>query len=142
MHTRAVVALRIILEHQLPIGLHVVLNPFRRAQDRHIPMRKLPVQLREPFFQWHRVLIEIDEDESFPKREIHRAQGIISLIEPRHFIHVRRADQPTIEPVGPGVIRTLNRGRVAARVFLQARPTMPADVEESVNSSVLIPNNN
>ena len=92
--------------------------------------------------QRHRVFIEIDEDESFPKREIHRAQGIISLIEPRHFIHVRRADQPTIEPVGPGVIRTLNRGRVAACVFLQSRSSVAAHIKEAVHLSIFISNNN
>src|SRR5882724_3568632 len=82
MHTGAVVTLRIILEHQLPIGLHVVLDPFCGLQDRHVPMRKLPVQWPEPFFQRHRVFIEIDEDESFPKTETHRAQGISALSNP------------------------------------------------------------
>jgi hypothetical protein len=104
-------------------------------------MRKLPVQRREPFFQRHRVFIEIDEDESFPKREIHRAQGIIRLIEPRHLIHVWRTDQSSIESVGPGVIRALNRGAVTARIFLQARPAMAANIVESVNRSVLITSN-
>ena len=51
MHSRAVIALRIIFEHQLPIGLHVVIDRFRRAQLRQIPMRKLSCQRREPFLQ-------------------------------------------------------------------------------------------
>ena len=91
MHARAVIALRIILEHQLPIGLHVVLDPFRRAQFRQIPMRKFSVQRREPFFQWPvaaslcRGVSKIHENESFPECQIHRVQRIIGFIKIRHF---------------------------------------------------------
>ena len=68
-------------------------------------------------------------------------QRVIRLIESRHLIHVRRANQSSVEPVGPRVIRTLNGRRVTTRVLLQTRPAMTTDVEEPVDLSGLIPNN-
>ena len=58
-------------------------------------------------------------------------QGIIGLIETRNLVHVRRADQSAVEPIRPGMIRTLNR-RHDRRLFFQARSAVPADIVKTV----------
>ena len=55
-------------------------------------------------------------------------QRIIRLIESRHVIHMWRANQSAVEPVGPRMIRTLNRGRVSACVLFQSRAAMPTNI--------------
>src|SRR5262245_2698899 len=117
MHAWAVIALRIIFEHQLPVRAHVVLDPLGWPKDRHVPVRKFSLQRREPFFQWLRFVAEIHKDESFPKAEVHLMQRIIRLVEAGYFVHVRSTEQSAVESVGPRVIRTLNRSTVATVVF-------------------------
>src|SRR5439155_8893555 len=141
MYSRTVIALRIILEDQLPICPHVVLNPFRRAQLRQIPVRKFSCQRREPFLQRRRTLRQTNEDEPFPKRKVHGVQRIIGLIKTWDLVHVRRADQSTVEPVRPRVIRALNHGRMPARVLFKSRPAMTTHVVKPANGRSLITNN-
>src|SRR5207248_4043633 len=69
-------------------------------------------------------------------------QRVISFIESGHVIHVRRADQLAIKPVGPRMIRTLNRGCVSARVFFQTGPAMTTDIVKSSNFGFRISNYN
>src|ERR1700732_3614594 len=117
MHARTMIALRIIFEDQLPISLHVVIDPFSRAQERQVPVRKFSRQRREPFLQWNRLTCEIHEDESFPEPKVDGVQRIIRLIKPGYLIHVRRTNQSTVKPVRPRVIWTLNYRGVATSVF-------------------------
>ena len=63
-------------------------------------------------------------------------QRVVLLAEVRHFVHVRRADQPAVEIVGPGVIRTLDAaGERPARLGAQPRAAVPADVVERVHAA-------
>ena len=50
------------------------------------------------------------------------------FIKPPYLIHVRRADQSAVQPVGPGVIRALDGRRMTARVFFESGATMPAHI--------------
>src|SRR6185503_15507375 len=59
-------------------------------------------------------------------------QREILLVEPSDLLHVRGTDQASIEAVRPRVIRALNRaGELARRRRADARPAMPADVEQA-----------
>src|SRR5712671_8025212 len=147
MHSGAVIALRIIFKHQLPVRAHVVLDPFRRLQDRHVPMRKFSLQRRKPTFQavaasLCRGVPKIHKNESLPDSEVHSMQWIIGLLESGHIFHMRRANQAAVESIGPCMIRTLNGHSVSAGLLFQPRPAMTANIKETVNLSALIPNNN
>src|SRR5450432_610633 len=141
MHPWAVIALRIILEDQLPIGADIILNPLGRAQLRKVPMRKFSGQRRKDFIQRSRRLCQTNEYKTLPQREAHRVQRMVSLFKIRHAVHVGRAEQSSIETVGPGMIRTLNRRRMPARVLAQTRPTVAAYVVESVHRALLVTDN-
>ena len=52
---------------------------------------------------------------SVPDFRMHAVQGKILLAEMRHLVHVRRTNQPAVEPVGPGVIGALDAARKRAR---------------------------
>src|SRR5688500_11771302 len=61
-------------------------------------------------------------------------EWVVALVEALDLLHVRRAGQPAVEPIRPGVIRTLDRLREApTRRLAQPRPAMPADVVERAN---------
>src|ERR1700719_268438 len=75
-------------------------------------------------------VIKVHKDESFPKPQVYRMQRIIRLLEFSYLVHVRRADQFTVEPVGPRVIRTLNCRCMAACIFFQPCPAMATDIVE------------
>jgi hypothetical protein len=63
-------------------------------------------------------------------------QRVVALVEALDLVHVRRAVQPPIEPVRPGVVWTLNGLRErSTRILTQPRPAMPADVVERANDS-------
>src|ERR1044071_3008034 len=105
-------------------------------------MRKLSRQGREPFLHRNRIFLQVHESESFEQSEIHRMQRIIPLVECWHLIHVRRADQASIEAVGPGMIWTLNRGGLPAGLFLQTGAAMPAQIVKSTDRRFLITDHN
>src|ERR1700730_13285508 len=67
---------------------------------------------------------------------------MLGFIKTLHLVHVRRADQPPVEAIGPSMIRTLNRGRVAILFLAQPRPAVTADVVESAHPCLLIANTN
>ena len=133
------IALRVVLEDQLPVRPHIVIDPSGRAQLRQIPMSEFAGQRRKDFFQRRRLIRQTDEDETLPRAPGSPVQRVIRLIESRNLIHVRRADEAAIEPISPGMIRTLNRRRVSACLFAQPRPAMPADIVKAAHLRCLIP---
>src|ERR1700720_231954 len=138
MHARTMIALRIIFEDQLPISPHVILDPFSRAQDGQVPVRKFSRQRREPFLQWSRLIGEIHEDESFPDPKVDGVQRIIRLIKPGNLIHVRRTDQSTVKPVRPRVIWTLNYRGAATRLFFESSSAMATNIVKHAHFTVFV----
>src|SRR5947207_6186368 len=104
-------------------------------------MRKFSGQRREPFLQWSGRLSEIHKDESFPEFQVYRMQRILGLIKTGDFIHVRRTDQPSVEPVGPRVVRTLNGEQMSVSFFAKAGATVATHVIEAADLFALVPNN-
>src|SRR4026208_283281 len=66
-------------------------------------------------------------------------QGIIGFIKPGDIIHVRRADQPSVECVRPCMIRTLNCGGMAALIFPEPRPAMTTNIVKGADRRSFIP---
>jgi hypothetical protein len=64
---------------------------------------------------------------------------VVVLAEAFHLIHVGCADQHPIEPVGPGVIGTLESTcKLACLVATKLRTTMPTDIEEGSHFSLAV----
>ena len=111
MDHRAMEAFREILEHQLPVGAHLVVDAGAGAESLDVEPAEAARERSERPVQRLRVARQIDEQESFPCRERDRVQRIIPLVEARDLVHVGRADQRPVERVGPGVIGALDRLR-------------------------------
>src|SRR5437588_7062687 len=101
-------------------------------------MRKFAAQRREPLLQRLWILSQVHENEAFPKPKIHRRQGVIGLIESGRVFHMRRAHQPAVQCVSPGMIWALNRRGVTTRFLLQSAPTVSAHIVKSSDLPLLI----
>ena len=129
VNARAVVALREVLEEELPVGAHVVLDAAEGPQLGEPPRGELPGEAREGGREggWLRRL---------PRGEGHAVERELRGVEPRRVAHVRRAEQAAVEGVGPAVVRALDRAAQPARRRLaEARPAVPAHVEERAGAS-------
>src|SRR4030095_10049289 len=112
--------------------------PCYHPQRPEFPRRKLPSERLKPFLERRRGIREIQENKTFPKTQPRRFQRIISLIESRRLIHVRRAKQSPIQRVRPRVIRALNRCGVTILLFAKSRPAVTANVVERADRRSLI----
>src|ERR1700682_910079 len=127
---RAVQALVIVLNNELPVGLHFVNDPPVQTQIAHTPWREFLWQFRELLFQRLRVPAQMQEDVAIPDAGAYRVQRIV-LASEAWLVHVRRAEEPAIEIVGPAMIGALDASReipLARRA--DARAAVPADVVE------------
>ena len=88
--------------------------PSRRSC--HAPAAELRRQIgRAARASGARIGDEVEEDVAVPSAACTAMQRIVVLAEVRHFVHVRRADQPAVEIVGPRVIRALDAAGERAR---------------------------
>src|SRR5258707_14285642 len=67
---------------------------------------------------------------------------MLGLIKTLHLVHVRGTDQSSVEPVGPGVIGTLNSGRVSGWFLTQPRPAVATDIVKTAHAPAFITHNN
>src|SRR2546426_10956685 len=67
---------------------------------------------------------------------------MFGFIESVDFVHVRSAKQSAIQIVGPGMVRALDRLVQPAAFYLaEPRPAMAADIVETTDFALLIPQN-
>src|SRR5687767_8880415 len=69
-------------------------------------------------------------------------ERMFRFIEAIDLLHMRRAQQCPIQPIGPGVIRTLDGlGKLTPLGFAHPRPAMTTDVVESMELVLLVADN-
>ena len=138
MDDRAVQAFGEILKHQLPIGVHVVVDATGRPQARDVEAAEPTFQGSERARERLRLLRQSDEQEPFPLGERDLVERVVPLVEPRDLVHVRRADQRAIERVGPRVVGALNRlGKTSALRLAQPGAAVAAHIVEGAHRAVL-----
>src|SRR6266516_7896615 len=84
-----------------------------------------------------RLAAQVDQDEPGHRRYAYRDQAPASGVEVHDVVHVPRAVELAVEPVGPGVIGADDatpHGALGVRE--QPRPAVTADVEESVRATI------
>ncbi len=133
-----VVALREVLEDELPVGANVVDDAPRGDERAQAPRREAAEQGPEDVLERTRTLGEAEEDEALPLGDRRRNERVVGLVEPGDVVHVGGPEQRAVEPVGPGVIRALDpAGEMAAPVLAEPRAAVAADVEEGAELPVL-----
>src|SRR6516162_2499200 len=142
MERRTVQTLVVIEHNQLPVRLHLVSLSFEHAQFLHAPGRELLRQIRYMLRERPHFHPKIQKDVPVPHFGGHTAQRVIFLSEFRLF-HVRRRQQPPVQPVGPCMIRALDPPRESAlTLFADLRSAMPANVVKRAHSPVTAPGHN
>src|SRR5262245_54841702 len=130
MDRRAVQALRVVLENQLPVGSHIVRRPITGNEVRQAEPREAADEWRPRNFQGRGLLVDVDEQESFPLGYRGGVQRIIELAEAGDLLHVGRGKQAAIDGVRPSIIGALDRlAEMAGRFTAEAGAAMSADVE-------------
>src|SRR2546430_2295986 len=125
----AMQALRVVLEDQLPVRAHVVVDASAGAQRRDVEPREPADERRERLGERLGVRREVDHEEPLPLGERRGAERVVLLVEAFHLAHVGGADELAVEGVGPGVVGALDRlGQAAAPLLAQPRPPVAADV--------------
>jgi hypothetical protein len=114
MDERTVVALGIVLEHQLPIACDIVRYRARCVQLADVPPREPPAQRRERLRERFGLGRERDEHEALERRERRLMQRVLRAFEAGHLVHRARAEQRAVEAVRPRVVRALDRSAEAA----------------------------
>src|SRR6187551_1288036 len=67
---------------------------------------------------------------------------MLGFVKTLDFIHVRRADESSVQTICPGMIRALERlAQVAALLLADPGPAMAADIVESPHSPFLLAQN-
>src|SRR2546426_2486941 len=125
----AMQALRVVLEDELPVRTHVVVDAAGGAQVRDVEAREPADEGREHLRERVGVRREVDQQEPLPLGEGWGAERVIPLVEAFHLAHVGGADEVAVEGVGPGVVGALDRlGQAAAPLLAQPRPSVAADI--------------
>ena len=131
MDDRAVVALVVVLAQDLPVRLGLVLVAV--APDE--PVGREPGQVGEVggyLGERRPVGRQGQVEEPVHRVDTHRDQAGARGVEV--VVHVRRADEPAVEPVGPGVVRALEDLRPAGAFVDDPGPAVTADVVEGGES--------
>src|SRR6185503_16988174 len=89
----------------------------------------------ERFGQRRRILIRVDEDERPPGVDRDRPEPERVEVEAGLAVGARRGPEGTVEPIGPRVVRALQR-LAAALTACQDMPAVAADVQEGAELPV------
>ena len=88
-------------------------------------------QLSQPFLERRGGGVGVDEDERAPGADGDPAKAELAAVEARLAVGARRRPEAAVEPVGPGVVRALERF-AAALALDDQRAAVAADVQERV----------
>ncbi len=108
MQGGAMVAFRVILENEFPVGSDIVGSPMSHLQLRKMPLLVFIDYRCKRVFERFRAFCQIHEHATFPCGNGHVPQRILFFVKRFDFMHVWGSDQTTIEGVSPGMIRALN----------------------------------
>ena len=105
-------------------------------------MAEFAFERRESFRKRDGIFGEVHENETFPECQPDRVERMFRFIEAIDIVHMGRAHQRSIQPIGPGVIRALDGvGELARSLFAHSRSTMTADIVERMDLAFLVTDN-
>ena len=136
---RAVVALGVVLDRNLPVALFRDFHPLQRRQP--VDFRDEGTQLfthpRKPVIHGRGVVVEIDENEAVKDLRAHRGQADFGLGKVWNRADVRPGTELAGQLVSPGVVGADDQRGMTAAADQLVRPVL-ADVEEGPHLTVAI----
>src|ERR1700685_4295220 len=103
----------VVRNKQLPVCADIISNSLMQPQLGHAPGSKAPGQISQLDGERLGMLASIDENVTIPKVGVQLVKRVVETLEGRR-IHMRRAQQPAVQSVGPAVVGTLNPSCEAA----------------------------
>src|SRR3954471_19880961 len=123
------IALRIILEEQLPVGAHVVFDGSCDSQIGEIEPRKPAQQALVGGGKRLWILSQVDEQEPLPALDRNLVQRVIAFGESLDIARGGCPDQPAIKCIGPSMVGTLDSlGKPAGGLLTQSGAPVATDV--------------
>ena len=137
MRGRAVVALEVVLDGDLPVALDlpVVAGMEAQAVELDSALGDVAGERAQRVGQRTGLGIRVDEDERAPRLRSHRKHREAFLVEVGLAFGARRLPERAVEVVRPRVIRALERLAVAVALRDQV-PPMAADVDEPAQDAL------
>jgi hypothetical protein len=120
VHRGTVQALVVVVNQDLPVGLHLGHRAVADPQRRQVEARQRQrgeVLICQRLLERHRIGVEVDEQEALPDRDLDRPQAQAVAVD-LVLAHVGRSDQAAFEGVGPGVVGALDGALHAAGVVV------------------------
>src|ERR1700694_2878693 len=155
MHARTVIALVVVLAEHFPVSGHFVADRITDPQLIQWVAREALGNSGDLLLQGHGPGgRQVQEHETAPRLDARRIQAEQCLVELRLTAQIGCGDQPTVEVVGPPVIRTgdtpggdatrqLGSARPRrSRLPAQARPAVPADIVEGAQLTLPVAHQN
>ena len=139
MGGRAVVALEVVLEVDLPVGVDrpLVMGVEDERREVEAAPRDDRRQFAERLDERRRGRIGVDEQERPPRVDRDGEQREVGSVEARFALRPWCLPQRAVEPVRPRVIRALQR-LAAAAAARDRRRAMAADVDEAAEDALSI----
>ena len=146
VHRRAVVALHEVLDDDLPVRPHLVLEGPGDREGAH-PVRGQTPGVAEPVGELREDLVgdgrgvrrQAHPDEPLPRVERHGDEPERAAVEIRRILEPRGPQEAAVEPVGPRVIATLEGARLTVLGRAELGAAVATDVEEGPKHTVLTP---
>ena len=140
MDHRAVEALGEVLDDQLPVRPHLVGHRVGGPEVGQAPDAHAGAGRTQLLLKVRSLLRDPDEDDAAPLLAPGLGEPKVGDREPLHLVHVGCGAKLSVEPVGPGVIGTLDRARQTPLLrFQQPRPAVAAHVVVRPHRPLLIP---
>ncbi len=134
------VALVVVLHDHLPVRPNGVGVGGHGLEALGLPRRDQLLQVPDPFREVRRLPRGVREHEAAPLGDPGRDQRVARPVEAGHLGEPRRAQEPPVEAVGPGVVGAPDHPQVAGVAAGQELvAAVPAGVEEPAQGPVLAP---
>src|SRR5580700_2968755 len=135
MHARQVVSLKIVVDVNLPVALHVIFAASTQLHLSETVLSRLLRQFTQRVEQRQSVRIKIHKDLTLPLTHLNWPQPKLLCTEGLDAFHLWSIHQPSIERVGPSVIAAPKN--LARSASLRSRPSpMPAHIVETAQHPV------
>src|SRR5882672_2161147 len=140
MEAGAVVALAVVLGHELPVGFDVVRARRRRPEARDVEAREVVDEIAQLLLERGSFLGQRDEQEALPLVEPNRPKAEVLDGEVLEVLRVPGPDEPPLEVVDPGVVRALEPNGRPAGLFDHGGAAVLADVVEGADGVIAATN--